>query len=557
MTDIPDRPVLRDYQKQAVDAVLACKAEGKRRVMMVMATGTGKTVAFADLIRRWPGEGTSLVLAHRGELLDQAADKIREAMPDATISVEKAEQSAYWGSDVIVASIQTLAQNGARRAKRLVEKMDIGLVVYDEVHHAAAPGNKSVLKALGCWDEGGPFLLGCTATPNRGDKKTLGRIFEGEAYNLGIRDAIAGGWLCPISAYRVETGTDLADVGTTAGDFITSQLSAAVNHRERSLMAVEYWKKLCPGRPTLAFCVDVKHAIDTAELFLEQGVRAAAVSGKTDPEERAILLQEFRDGHIDVLCNCALLTEGVDLPKVSCVIMLRPTKSSSLYSQCMGRGTRIFPGKENLLVIDLVDNCRRNKLVTAPVIFGLPDTMDVAGKRLDQVRDKVDASGVPPSRLEGMRSVEQLNHKCEEWDLFSDHELPDDIRRLTNRIWAPWREGYRLVIAGAGEARIQQDDLGRYTAEIYQGDKQLGSRSVDGIEEAFRLSDRAVERQWGSSADWTRTKAKWIKEPASQKQIGFLRRSGVPEDMLKDLSKGKGSSMIERLMQKKEKTSGV
>jgi superfamily II DNA or RNA helicase len=543
--------VLRDYQEQAVEAVLACAAEGRRRVLMVLGTGLGKTVAFAEIIRRWPGEGTALVLAHRGELLDQAAAKIRDAMPGATISVEKAEQSAYWGSDVIVASTQTLAQNGARRAKRLAKKMDIDLVVVDEAHHYIAVGYKSVLKELGCWDEDGPFLLGVTATPNRGDKKTIGRIFEAEAYNMGLREGISGGWLCPISAYRVETGTDLSEVGTTAGDFVTSQLSAAVNHRERSLMAVEYWKNICPGRPTLAFCVDVSHAEDTAALFLENGVRAAAISGRTDPLLRTGLLQAFRDGEIEVLCNCSILTEGVDLPLVACVIMLRPTKSSSLYAQCIGRGTRVCPGKDDgLYIIDLVDNCRRNRMVTAPVIFGLPETMDVAGKRLDQVRDRVDAAGVPPDRLEGLRSIDQLEHRCQQWDLFGSVDLPSEVEKLTKRSWTAWRDGYRLKLGDRGEARVLPDDLGRYTAALWEGERCLGSRTVESLGEAFEKADSAVTRAWGKSMDWTLKKAKWVKEPPSEKQLGFLRRNKVPEELLTDLTKGKASAMITRLLEK-------
>jgi superfamily II DNA or RNA helicase len=530
----------------------AAMAEGRRRILLTLPTGSGKTNVLCWFIAEHVGAGTALVLAHREELIRQIEERVRLLLPKATVSVEKAESSAYWGSDVVIACLPTLARGRAARAKRLAERFDLSLVVYDEVHHATAAGNRAVLKALGCFDADGPTLLGCTATPHRLDRQSLAHLFECEAYRLGLREMIDDGWLCPIVGRRVETSVDLSGVKTTAGDFAPGELAAAVNCRERSLVALEYWQQVAKGRPTLAFCVDVAHAEDTATLFNERGVRAAVISGRTQPEERPELLRRFTAGEIEVLCNCQILTEGVDLPCVSCILMLRPTKSEALYSQMLGRGVRLFPGKDHLLVIDLVDNGARNRLVTAPVLFGLPAELDCEQQPFHQVKAKVEGAGVPANRLEGLRSLAELSHRMEEWDLFQG-ELPREVAKLTQRLWTCWKDGYRLNLRDGCLAAIEPEGSGHWEASLWAGGRCLGKRTVLDLAEAFRVADRAVTRQWGEDADWTRRDAKWVTEPASAKQRAFLSRMGVDRKTVAGLTRGQASRAISRLLEKNGK----
>src|SRR5207302_1187701 len=215
-------------------------------------------------------------------------------------------------------------------------------------------------------------------------------------------------------------------------------------------------------------------------------------------------------------------------------------------------GLRPHEGHEDCCIIDLVDNCTRNRLVTAPVLFGLPESLDVGGKRIDKVREKVDASGLPVTRLEGLRGLDDLQHKMEEWDLFGAVELPKDVQRLTDRIWVPWGEGYHLKLRDGREARIEQNAAGHFTATFVEKGRQMGVRQMETLEEAFRTTDRAIEKCWGRDESWTMRKAPWVREPPTERQLKFLRWKRVPPELLVGLSKGKAAAMIDRIILKEK-----
>ena len=351
---------LRRYQREATRAILDALANSQRRQLVVLPTGTGKTVVFVQLAAQ--AKRPVLVVAHRDELLDQAAAKaVAAGIDPAAIGKIKAERNE-WDKQFVVASIQSLY----RRLKPIPPDR-YGLVVADEAHHMLARTYRRVI------DHFAPtLLLGVTATPDRGDGKGLAEIFGPEpVFSYPLIKAVADGWLVRPRQWAIATGAGLDGVHTRHGDFALNELADAVNTFERNRRVAQAWHERANGRPTVVFTVDVQHAHDLARAFNDTGARAAAIHGKTPTNERKDQLERLETGRIDVLCNCALLTEGWDCPPVSCIVMARPTQSRALYAQCIGRGLRPHGGKAECIILDITDNCRRHRLVTVGDLLGV------------------------------------------------------------------------------------------------------------------------------------------------------------------------------------------
>ncbi|AUX19713.1 hypothetical protein SOCEGT47_001650 [Sorangium cellulosum] len=376
----PAAPALRPYQRAAVDAVLAARRRGVRRMVVCLPTGAGKTVIFSHLARL--ARRQVLVLAHREELLFQARDKIERALGgQAAVAVEQGELRASSDARVIVCSIRSLHE---RRLEQVKSGRDIGLVIYDECHHAPAEDNRRVLRQLGAFDPAWTgTLLGFTATTARGDGKGLDEVFEAIVYSRTLPEMIADGYLVPLAGYRVATATDLSrlDSRLDAGglDFATDELAEAVDLEERNALVARSIQELARDRRTIAFCVTVAHARNLSKALNHLGVRAATVHGDMPSDLRGRILADFRAERVQVLTNVAVLTEGFDDPGVSCVAMARPTRSEGLYAQCVGRGTRLHPGKRDCLILDFVD-LSSLALCTLPSLFGMPRDLDLEGR---------------------------------------------------------------------------------------------------------------------------------------------------------------------------------
>lgn len=346
---------LRPYQVQAVNAIVSEFKAGNRSTLLVLATGLGKTVVFSSLAAR--AKGRVLVLAHRDELIQQAHSKLCAAAPGKNVGIVKA-RVREWDRHIIVASVQSLT---ARHFATI--PADISLVITDESHHAYAAGYQAIYQHLKAGESGGPYHLGVTATPNRADGKGLASVFQSVAYEYGLFDAIEDGWLCKLRALRIRTGVNLQGVSTKHGDFAAGELEDAVNTANRNELCVKAWKEHASDRQTVCFTAGVKHAYDLAEAFRAEGVPAAALCGETPTEDRRGLLAGLSSGVIRVLCNASVLTEGFDEPSLRCIMLAKPTKSESLYIQMVGRSTRLHPGKEDALILDLSDNAGRHRLV--------------------------------------------------------------------------------------------------------------------------------------------------------------------------------------------------
>lgn len=361
---------LRPYQIEACRRI-ETSLLGARSTLLVMATGTGKTTVFGETLRRTPGR--VLVIAHREELIDQAARRIT-TQTGRKVDIEKAEQVADRDAPVVVASIQTISKQA--RLERFTPDA-FALVIVDEAHHAVSATYQRVLSYFGA-----AKVLGVTATPDRADELAMGQVFEDVAYCYEIGDAIADGWLCPIRATQVHCDSiDLADVKTVAGDLSPEQLDAVMRTEEVLHQVAKPTLELAGGRRTLVFTTSVENAHRLAEVFnrYREGC-AEAVDGGTAREERRRILADHQAGRFQFLCNVGVLTEGYDDPQVSCVAMGRPTKSRALYTQMAGRGTRIAPGKSDLLLLDFVGNSGRHALVSAVDIL--------AGKHPDEVVER-------------------------------------------------------------------------------------------------------------------------------------------------------------------------
>ncbi|RGL38988.1 ATP-dependent helicase [Paenibacillus polymyxa] len=342
---------LRPYQQEARQSIQAQWEQDIQRTLLVLPTGCGKTIVFSKVIEDRVRKGERvLVLAHRGELLDQASDKLEKSTGLKT-ATEKADQTSI-GSwfRVVVGSVQTMM-----REKRLKQfnKDFFDTIIIDEAHHCLSD---SYQRVLDYFDQAN--VLGVTATPDRGDMRNLGSYFQSLAYEYTLPKAIKEGYLSPIKAMTIPLQINLSAVGQQAGDFKSGDLGTALDPYLDSI-AAEMWR-VAQDRKIVVFLPLVKTSQKITSILNAVGFRAAEVNGES--QDRSQILEDFDSGKYNVLCNSMLLTEGWDCPSVDCVVVLRPTKVRSLYSQMVGRGTRLFPGKTELLLLDFLWHTERHEL---------------------------------------------------------------------------------------------------------------------------------------------------------------------------------------------------
>lgn len=334
---------LRPYQQQARDRIHAEWDAGHTRTLLVLPTGTGKTIVFASVAADQVRAGDRvLILAHRGELLEQAADKLQRST-GLVSAVEKAESTCLdsWFR-VVVGSVQTLQRTA--RLERFPQDY-FGTIIIDEAHHAITDGYRRILDYFS-----GARVLGVTATPDRGDMRNLGEVFDSLAFEYKLTDAIKEGYLCKIMAQTIPLKLDITSVTMSGGDYAVGDLGTALDPYLEQIAAE--MANRCKSRKTVVFLPLIKTSQKFRDLLNTHGFRAAEVNGQSD--DRRQVLADFDADKYNVLCNSMLLTEGWDCPSVDCVVVLRPTKVRSLYSQMVGRGTRLSPGKTDLLLLDFL-----------------------------------------------------------------------------------------------------------------------------------------------------------------------------------------------------------
>lgn len=423
---------LRAYQQAAIDGICSQWQSGNRRTLLVLPTGCGKTIVFCKLAEKMVRQGNRvLIMAHRGELLEQAADKLHQAT-GLHCATEKAEESCL-GSwfRVVVGSVQSL-----QRPKRLGQFPEdyFDTIIVDEAHHCLSDGYQRVLEHFP-----GANVLGVTATPDRGDMRNLGQYFDSLAYEYPLAKAIRDGYLSPIKAETIPLQLDLRSVGIQSGDFKAGDLGTALDPYLQSIaqeMAVR-----CANRKTVVFLPLVKTSQKFRDILNDAGFRAAEVNGES--RDRAEILQDFENGKYNVLCNSMLLTEGWDCPSVDCIVVLRPTKIRSLYCQMVGRGTRLSPGKDHLLLLDFLWHTERHELCHPASL--ICENAEVAEKMTENIAE----AGCP-------LDIEEAEQKASE-DVVAQRE-----EALAKKLAEMKSRKRKLVDPLQFEMSIQSEDLSSY-----------------------------------------------------------------------------------------------
>lgn len=469
---------LRPYQQEAREAVEHQWREVDR-TLLVLPTGCGKTIVFASVTADRVSAGDRvLILAHRGELLEQAADKLRQAV-GLGCAVEKAGESCL-GSwyRVVVGSVQTLM-----REKRLEQFPPdyFGTIVIDEAHHAVSDSYRRILDHFS-----DAKVLGVTATPDRGDMRDLGAVFESLAYEYTLPRAIREGYLTPIQALTVPLTLDISGVCMQSGDFKASEIDTALDPYLEQIAGE--MAQLCADRKTVVFLPLVKTSQKFRDILNAHGFRAAEVNGEST--DRAEVLADFDAGKYNVLCNSMLLTEGWDCPSVDCVVVLRPTKVRGLYCQMVGRGTRLSPGKENLLLLDFLWMTERHELCHPASL--ICETEEVARRMTENLAEE---TGCPVDLEEAVQQASE--------DVIAQRE-----EALAKQLEEMRKRKRRLVDPLQYEMSIQAEDLADYvpafgwevlppTAEQQEALSRAGILP-DGVESAGKarlLLDRLAKRR--------------------------------------------------------------
>lgn len=472
---------LRPYQEAAKEAVLGEWVRGHRKTVAVLPTGTGKTILFASIIENQIRQGNrrALILAHRGELLDQAADKLLKAT-GINAALEKADSSAF-GSlfPVTVGSVQSMMQT--KRLEKFPGDYYTDIVV-DEAHHVLSDSYQRVLEHFPDAN-----VVGVTATPDRGDKQNLGRYFDSQAYEYSMREAIRDGYLVPIKAQMIPLKLDIQSVGISNGDYAAGDVGEALEPYLEQI--AQEMAQACRGRKTVVFLPLIATSQKFCRMLQEAGMKACEVNGNS--ADRDEVIRDFENGRYDVLCNSMLLTEGWDCPAVDCIVVLRPTKVRALYQQMVGRGMRLSPGKDELLILDFLwmterhDLCRPSSLVS----------------RDEQIAAKID--GKIEEAAGGMLDLIEEEEKAEK-SIVEEREaaLARQLREMKSR-------EKKLVDPMWYALSIMAEDLANYVPTFT-----------------------------------------WEMGPATEKQLNYLERLGISSSSIQN--KGMASVYIDRLSRRRE-----
>ncbi|PLB46065.1 P-loop containing nucleoside triphosphate hydrolase protein [Aspergillus steynii IBT 23096] len=578
-----DAIVLRDYQEECIQSVLTHVEQGHRRLGVSLATGSGKTVIFTQLIGRIPPRGKNrdrtLILVHRRELVEQAYRHCRLAYgPDKRIEIEMGNEQAGGDADITVASVRSLA------SRDRIHKFDpsfFKLLLVDEAHHIVAPSYRTVLDYFGLnqTSPDSPVLVGVSATLSRFDGLKLGSAIDHIVYHKDYMDMIDDKWLANAVFTTVQSQANLSSVRKdNFGDFAVGSLSKAVNTDVTNSITVRAWLANAQDRKsTLVFCVDIEHARRLTEAFREIGVDARYITGKTDKKVRDQQLENFRNREFPVLLNCGLFTEGTDIPNVDCVLLARPTRSRNLLIQMIGRGLRLYPDKKDCHIIDMVSTLDTG-VISTPTLFGLhPD--EVLNK--ESSNDLKSRAAPPPTEPEETPEPDPDSDQSNPgddftlaftkydtvYDLILDMKHERHIRSISPYSWVRVGQDRYIISDQLGWVAIEKKDsaaehgfpdppwkihhVARF--ETPETEKKLFTRprfvaEAEDFETAVHAADTFVasvfpERRISNSQAWRRF-------PATKVQIDLLNRVPLVKKKFKptaQITKGQAADMITKI----------
>ncbi|CAG8553911.1 18514_t:CDS:10 [Dentiscutata erythropus] len=547
---------LRPYQRECIETCLHKFLKEKvNRQIVSLPVGSGKTVIFSNLIHRIPspmhGAEKILVLAHREELLDQAYKQIKK-YSNLTAEIDQGERTATGNANVVIGSVQTLGRTGSAR----IEKYDpsqFKAIVIDEAHHAAAS----------------TYL-------RRYDGLALDGIFDEITYHKDFLEMIKEKWLCNLRVTTIRTGTDLSRVKSNAIDFVPTILSKLVNVKNRNEIIVRTYLKFAENRKsTLVFGVDIDHVENLTETFREYGINAYGITSKTKAYQRAEILNNFRAKLFPVLVNCGILTEGMDVPTIDCVIMSRPTKSHVLFQQMIGRGMRTAEDKEDCLVLDFIDSYYKiPDLITAPTLFGLDPTTELndyipsigENKENIKVEQKTREYVVDITKIK----ITEYNNPFE---IIEDCSGATFIGTISDFAWLRVSHDiYVLPLYEVGTLRVEKDIQGVYHVKLRKKQNRfINNTSVcvhvledlpirsDSLESVIHVCDQWVIRTSNKRGrhirDIALRYAKWRREPITQQQIQWLKKKKVSlnDDAIKSINRGQATNLVARIIEGAQK----
>ncbi|KAH6856720.1 P-loop containing nucleoside triphosphate hydrolase protein [Chaetomium sp. MPI-CAGE-AT-0009] len=544
----PQGIVLRNYQEECIQSVLQSLENGHKRLGVSLATGSGKTVIFTQLIGRVKPRSEratqTLILAHRRELVEQAARHCSNTYPDKTIELELGKLSASGNADITVASLQSIIS----RDRLLKFDPDrFKLVLVDEAHHIVAPGYLKVLEHFGLREKqpDSPHLVGVSATFSRFDGLRLGAVIDEIVYHKDYVDMISEKWLSDVVFTTVESKADLSGVRRKgkggSGEFETESLSRAVNTVELNDIVVRAWFAKATGRKsTLVFCVDLNHVAALTQRFRHYGIDARFVMGDTPMRDRAERLDAFKKGEFPVLINCGVFTEGTDIPNIDCIVLARPTRSRNLLIQMIGRGMRLHAGKQDCHIIDMVAGLETG-IVTTPTLFGLDPNELVDGASADKMFELADRKEAEKSR--------EPQAKPE----FAD---PESTGHSYNVTFTEYDSVFDLIAdTGPNEPKfiawevralpVWVSKSGSTPKSPYATPREILSAAT--FEDAVHGCDEYASENYPPFI--IRARMAWRKAPATEGQLKLLNKLRAAKDELKpeDVTKGKAADMITKL----------
>ncbi|KAJ3070894.1 hypothetical protein HDU98_006095 [Podochytrium sp. JEL0797] len=568
--------------------------------------GSGKTTIFANLIKHipvpkeCPTATKVLVIAHRTELLSQAAAQIKRVSPDCKILLEQGRKKPsvqdLESCDVVVASVATLG-NAISTRRQNYDPKQFKCVIIDEAHHASATTYTRLLTHLGALSDASHLLVwGCSATLRRHDGRSLAPVFQEIVYHKPFLEMIRQEYLCNLRVTVVQTETSLDGIKSVAGDFVMSQLASRVNTPLRNRALLEAWEEKAKDtrKSTLIFAANVQHIQDLVTLFTAHGHTAHGIHAQTPPHIRSHLLHQFRTHQFPVLINCGILTEGVDIASIDCVVLARPTRSGVLLQQMIGRGVRVWEGKKDCLIVDLVDvsaGCEGGLESTVPSLLGLRrDFVLEEDQDIAQMMEKISSyMTLSPHILEQSRTVEEaetlaaqhLEKKsptptpaCEltlhyqEYnflDLFDgtggeEDEANRPLHAVSPFAWVrvgKWE--FVLGVPGKGDVVVKkEEDTGHFSATHRQKRTNPKTRTHwthsthllthDTLTSVLQAADSWITSHFSYLAHSVlRRGSAWRRKPASDAQVSFLRKRGVVGVGV-GMSMGKATDLITRMV---------
>ncbi|KAI7899754.1 P-loop containing nucleoside triphosphate hydrolase protein [Cokeromyces recurvatus] len=576
--------MLRHYQKECIETTLKEFENGCNKQIVSLPVGSGKTVIMSNLIPRIPSptpEATKvLLLAHRTELLDQAHNQILRYNPDLVVEIEQGNRKVNMDkADVIIASVPTLGRIGSERITKFNPDLFKAILI-DEAHHSVAESYINILNYFGVNNEDNnnkkkKLLWGCTATAKRHDGLALNQVFDKITYHFDFMDMIEQGYLSQMNVTTIKTEVDLDAVRRTKADFVLRDLSDAVNTDARNQVIVSSWQKYSEEqdrKSTLVFAVDIAHTITLCNAFIDAGVDAKCITSKSNPIERLQILRDFRARKFPVLVNCAILTEGTDIPCVDCILLARPTRSATLFQQMFGRGLRLYPEKEYCLVIDFVDNFNRTStsgLITIPTLLGLNAEGMITNKDILMLEKeaKEQEEAIENEEQEGNNELDpdHIRIQITEYDtlqeLIADISVSSELRHITYNSWVNiGKDKYVLNVLNKGYLMVKRskDNSSIWSASFrYQSvDTNFFGRSFDvpleskDLSSAIRGADTWLQKKFsdtmGKSFFYKLTRsARFRKEPITESQIKALRRYNITIPI--DMTKGQAMDLLTKL----------